>query len=70
MKSLMCAGMLTLLATAPCFAMTSWFPDSGKKGGGSVSHSAPGPMLGVGIPALVAAGGYVWYRRRSKERRK
>jgi hypothetical protein len=68
MKSLICAGVLTLLATAPCFAMASWFPGSGN-GGSPVSHSAPGPVLGVGLPALVV-GGYVWYRHRSRQRRK
>jgi hypothetical protein len=70
-KSLICAGVLTLLTTAPCFAMASWFPASGGNGhgGGQVSHSAPGPMLGVGLPALVV-GGYFWYRRRFKQPRK
>ena len=70
MKSLICAGVLTLLTTAPCFAMASWFPGSGNNGGGPVSHSAPGPVLGVGLPAAALVGGYVWYRRRSRERRK
>ena len=71
MKSLICAGMLTLLSTASCFAMASWFPDSGTHGAGDrTSHSAPGPVLGVGVPALLVVGGYVWYRRRSRERRK
>ena len=70
-KSLICAGVLTLLATAPGFAMASWFPGSGRSdhGGGHVSHSAPGPLLGVGLPAL-AFGGYFWYRRRFKQPRK
>src|SRR5262245_42578560 len=70
-NSLFCAGVLTLLATAPCFAMASWFPasDGNGQGGGQVSHSAPGPVMGVGVSALVAAG-YVWYRLRSRDRRK
>jgi hypothetical protein len=66
MKSLICAAVLTLLATAPGHAMASWFPGSGNNGGGQTSHSAPGPVLGVGLPALVI-GGYVWYWRRSKK---
>ena len=70
MKSLICSGVLTLLATAPGYAMASWFPGSGGNGGGPVSHSAPGPVLGVGLPALALVGGYVWLRRRSRERRK
>jgi LPXTG-motif cell wall-anchored protein len=39
---------------------------SGGKDGAVVSHSAPGPILGLGIPALVVAGGYVLLRRRRK----
>src|SRR4051794_13934373 len=65
-RSFTCAGVLTLLSTAPCFPMASWFPASGQHNGGPVTHSAPGPALGVGLPALVI-GGYVWYRRRSKK---
>jgi hypothetical protein len=70
-RSLICAGMLTLLTTAPCFSMASWFPGSTQHGqsGGSASHSAPGPALGVGLPALVI-GGFVWYRLRSRKSQK
>ena len=42
---------------------------SGSGGGTDVSHSAPGPELGAGLPALIF-GGYLWYRRRVKQRRK
>ncbi|RFC67959.1 LPXTG cell wall anchor domain-containing protein [Mesorhizobium denitrificans] len=41
-------------------------PPKGGDGGGS-SHSAPGPILGLGIPALAIAGGYVLFRRRGKK---
>jgi hypothetical protein len=39
-------------------------------GGGDrgISHSAPGPELGVGVSGI-AIGGYLWYRRRAKQRR-
>ncbi|BCH25760.1 hypothetical protein [Mesorhizobium sp. L-8-3] len=36
---------------------------------GGVSRSAPSPTLGIGLPALVVVGGYVWVRYRSKKRR-
>jgi len=58
-----------LLGTAPGFAMASWFPDhptGNHYGGHGVSRSAPGPVIGVGIPALAALGGYIWYRRRQR----
>jgi hypothetical protein len=67
-----CAAVLTLLTTAPGFAMASWFPEAGRNHGGrsgGVSHSAPGPEVGVGLSALVV-GGYVWYRHWSRRRRK
>jgi LPXTG-motif cell wall-anchored protein len=37
-------------------------------GGSGASRSAPGPVIGVGVPALIALGGYVWYRRRRREK--
>ena len=30
------------------------------------SKAVPGPIAGVGIPAVLAYGAYVWYRRRAK----
>ena len=50
-----------LLSSAASRAM-GWIPGDG----GSGTHSAPGPVIGVGLPALVALGGYVWYRRRGR----
>jgi hypothetical protein len=61
------ACIIVLLSTAPTFAMASWFPH-GRDGGPPVSHSAPGPVLGVGVPAAIALGGYIWYRRRRRRR--
>src|SRR5689334_19440531 len=58
-----------LLGTAPGSAMASWFPEhpgNGNHYGNGVSRSAPGPVIGVGIPALAALGGYIWYRRRQR----
>ncbi|MBX3596378.1 MAG: hypothetical protein KF874_02300 [Rhizobiaceae bacterium] len=40
----------------------------GNPGGPGVSHSAPGPVLGLGFPALAIAGGYVALRRRLKKK--
>lgn len=57
------ALMITLLNTLPGYALASWFPP-GK--GGDTSRSAPGPVIGIGFPALAALGGYVWYRRRQR----
>jgi hypothetical protein len=71
LRPLICAAVLTLLATAPGFAMGSWSPDAGghSGGGGGASRSAPGPELGVGLPALVV-GGYFLYRHWTRQRRK
>ena len=68
-RALICAGVLTVLTTAPCFALASWFPAPKGGSGPGVSRSAPGPVVGVGLPALVI-GGYFWYRRRSKGSKK
>jgi len=73
MRSWIFAGALTLLATAPSFAMGWWsHPRDGNGGNGNtpITHSAPGPVVGLGLPALVVAGGYVWYRRRARQGRK
>ena len=57
---LMCAFMFVSLGTEACLAM-GWPPADVDSGG---SHSAPGPVIGLGVPAIIAFGGYVWYRRR------
>ena len=41
---------------------------TGGRGGPGLSHSAPSPELGAGLPVLLI-GGYLWYRRRAKQRR-
>ena len=72
-RSLICAGALALLMVSPALSGgdkanggngNHWGWGNGK--GGGVSHSAPGPELGVGLPALLI-GGYLWYRRRSPQ---
>ena len=55
MRTLIYSGALALLIATPVLA---------DKGG--VSHSAPGPLIGVGLPGLAAYGLYVWFRRRQR----
>jgi len=66
LRLLTCAGALTLLATAPGLAA-----DPPQKNGharkAEISRSAAGPVVGVGLPALVVVGGYVWYRNRTRK---
>lgn len=62
-------GLLVLLATGPAVANEGnngnhygWY----KGGGSGATHSAPGPVIGMGLPGLAAYGLYVWYRRRQR----
>ncbi len=61
------------LGSMPALALSSWFPShpgngrGGDNGGGQVSHSAPGPVIGLGLPAAVALGGYLWMRNRNRK---
>lgn len=69
-RAVICAGAIVLCTSAPSFALASWFPEKGGNDGGSpVTHSAPGPVIGLGLPALVL-GGYVWYRRKQKQNKR
>jgi hypothetical protein len=45
-------------------------PGLGWGAGGKV-YAVPGPVAGLGIPVLLAAGGYIWFvaRRRAKRDR-
>lgn len=65
-KTFAWAGAVLLMATAPSFAMGWWFPGHGG-GKPPQSHSAPGPVVGIGLPALVIAGGYALYMIRRKK---
>lgn len=65
-KPLICAAILGLSYVVPANAIGVIYPPTNGHGGGS-SHSAPGPVLGLGLPALAIAGGYVLFRRRAKK---
>jgi hypothetical protein len=68
MKTFAWAGAVLLMATAPSFAMGWWVPGNGDGGGKPPqSHSAPGPVLGLGLPALAIAGGYALYMIRRRK---
>ncbi|MBX3597426.1 MAG: hypothetical protein KF874_07635 [Rhizobiaceae bacterium] len=64
-KPIICAAILGLSYIIPANAAGLVPPKEGD-GGGS-SHSAPGPILGLGLPALAIAGGYVLFRRAKKK---
>lgn len=59
----------TVLAGVVATALYSHQQDEGIDKGG-ISRSAPSPTVGIGLPALVIVGGYVWFRHRSMKRRK
>lgn len=65
-KALIAGAVFALMYIVPANAIGVIYPPKGGDGGGS-SHSAPGPILGLGIPALAIAGGYVLFRRRGKK---
>ena len=61
------AGLLIALASTAALADRQgpkW--GQGKPG---ASHSAPGPIMGVGLPGLAAYGIYLWSRRRRRPNR-
>lgn len=69
LRSVICACALAVLMVGPTLAKEGnngnhygWY-----KGEQGVTRSAPGPELGIGLPALLV-GGYLWYRRRYKQR--
>lgn len=70
LRALLGAGAIALLSLSPSFAM-GLFPGHPGHGGGKPPHSraAPGPVVGVGLPVLAVAGGYIWYRRRSRRKK-
>ena len=63
---------LCLMAAFPAFAEQP--PDRGPTPGlgwgpgGKKDVSVPGPVAGVGLPVLAAAGGYIWFVRRNRAR--
>ena len=69
LKSVAAVGLLAFFMAAPALATEGnngnhygWY----KGGGSSASRSAPGPVMGIGLPGLAAYGLYVWYRRRQR----
>jgi hypothetical protein len=77
-RTLPIAIAFVVLTSLPAFALSGWFPGhggnngggnngGGNNGGGPVSHSAPGPVIGLGLPAVVALGGYLWVRNRNRK---
>jgi hypothetical protein len=64
-RVLMCMCALMIFDNASSSAM-GWLPSN--DGGKGASHSAPGPMIGVGVPAVVAFGCYLWFRLRQRNR--
>ena len=41
-------------------------PGLGWGAGGSKTLGAPGPVAGVGLPAILVVGGYLWFVRRKQ----
>ena len=68
-RALPLAGALVLFATVSSLADNPGHTPNGnawgywKNNGGGASHSAPGPVVGFGLPALAAYGAYLWIRR-------
>lgn len=71
LKAAFIAAALCIMAASPAFAAPP--PDRGPTPGlgwgpGGKGISVPGPVAGVGIPVLIAAGGYLWLVRRNRAR--
>lgn len=57
-------GMLALGAM-PAIAGPIWTPGPDPHGP-PATRPAPAPVIGLGLPVVVAVGGYLWLRRRSR----
>jgi type IV secretory pathway VirB2 component (pilin) len=70
LKAIVPAVAVIFLATAPSLAHGN--NGKGKKLGHhkKISRSVPGPVAGLGLPAGVVIGGYMWWRRRSANQNK
>ncbi|MGO4832698.1 hypothetical protein AB4144_10450 [Rhizobiaceae sp. 2RAB30] len=64
LKALLPAAAMALLLSSPSFADKPPMPPGQAK---KLSHSAPGPIAALGLPAGVVIGGYVWLRRRAQK---
>lgn len=65
LRVLLPADAMTLLLSSPSSADKPPMPPGQAK---KISHSAPSPVAALGLSAAVAAGGYVWLRRRRADR--
>jgi hypothetical protein len=59
------AFLVTGAGVAATYYLYSLQANGGEK---QVARSAPGPVAALGLPASVVIGGYVWLRRRSRNR--
>ncbi len=64
LRNLLSVVALTLLASSPSFADKPPMPPGQAK---KISHSAPGPVAALGLPAGLAIGGYIWLRRKARK---
>jgi type IV secretory pathway VirB2 component (pilin) len=63
LKALLSAAAVALLVSSPSFAKKPPMPPGQAK---KITKSVPGPIAALGLPAGVVIGGYVWWRRRSR----
>ena len=60
LRALICAALVAFVVSPTLAQLRPGSPPpSGTRG-------APGPVAGVGVPALVAVGGYMWFIRRKR----
>lgn len=67
-KSMACAGALALMTAAPASAMGRLPIDKDRDH--PIVRPAPGPIAGIGLPAVALVGGYLWYSRRSRRNKR
>lgn len=70
-----CAATLALMAGAPVFVAQPAQAQSAiqkvekkPKPSKPKTRAVPGPVAGIGLPVAVIAGGYVWLRKRRRNR--
>lgn len=64
-RATLLASTIVLVGATHASAL-GWFPrdrDNEPK-----SHSTPGPVVGVGVPAALLIGSFIWYRRRAAKK--
>lgn len=68
-RAIFCIAVVSFLAASPALAKPpdrGPTPGLGYGKGGSRNYAVPAPVAGVGLPVLVAAGGYLWIVRRNR----